>query len=343
MAFALLEGRVFCLFRSGLADAAKTRSSQLPKAAYHGRRRVFEVTMSNQPTQTVRVLATDLDGTLIPLEGNEQNRRDLETLAEEIRRHQLQLLFVTGRHFQSVADAMVAYGLPRPDWVICDVGTSMYERDSNGSYRTVAAYYRNLQQRIASLSIDSLQKQLESLDGLRLQESEKQGEFKLSYYTDSAELTDVVRTVERRLEELDAPYSIISSIDPFTNDGLIDLLPENVSKASALTWWVEHANLPPDALVFAGDSGNDLAALTAGYRAIVVANAPRDVAEAVREAHHRSGWSDRLFLAEREATSGVLDGCRQFGFSGSAWWDYQHDYLRLGHEPSRKAVAWGRC
>jgi hypothetical protein len=53
-------------------------------------------------------------------------------------------------------------------------------------------------------------------------------------------------------------------------NGLIDLLPTNVSKAHALAWWVDHARMMPDSIVFASDSGKELAALTAGYRAILV-------------------------------------------------------------------------
>ncbi len=64
--------------------------------------------------------------------------------------------------------------------------------------------------------------------------------------------------------------------------------------------------------MFAGDSGNDLAALSAGYRSIVVGNASKSVVEEVTAAHRAAGWQDRLFLASRPATSGVLQGFRYF-------------------------------
>ena len=44
-----------------------------------------------------RVLATDLDGTLIPLEGDARNVEDLETLAERFERSGWSLVFATGR------------------------------------------------------------------------------------------------------------------------------------------------------------------------------------------------------------------------------------------------------
>ena len=45
------------------------------------------------------VLATDLDGTLIPLPNEPQNQTDLETLAHELKSQGVTLIYITGRHF----------------------------------------------------------------------------------------------------------------------------------------------------------------------------------------------------------------------------------------------------
>ncbi len=259
-----------------------------------------------------QILATDLDGTLIPLENNPQNVRDLDELAAQLAKHNVTLIHITGRHFELALAAIKEHALPEPDWLICDVGTSIYHRHESGELAMVEAYQQHLSEIIASLPIDQLQQKLATIDGLRLQESEKQGPFKLSYYADAEQLDDLVERIERQLEKCAAPYSIIQSVDPFNGDGLIDLLPSDVSKAHALAWWVDENDLHRDAIVFAGDSGNDLAALTAGYRAIVVGNADRSVARQTYEAHRDAGWQNRLFLAELPATSGVLAGCRWF-------------------------------
>jgi HAD superfamily hydrolase (TIGR01484 family) len=258
------------------------------------------------------VLATDLDGTLIPLEGNRQNRADLASVAAHLSSRKMLLAFVTGRHFESVSQAIREHGLPLPDWIICDVGTSVFRQQASGEFASVEAYQEHLGELIASLSIDELKSRLKTVQGLRIQEPEKQGRFKLSYYADASRLDELVALVERELRRDDAPYSIIHSVDPFTGDGLIDLLPAGVSKAYALAWWTEFVDLDPQAIIFAGDSGNDLAALTAGYRAILVGNADPDLARRVTQRHHDRGWKDRLLLASNPATSGVLEGLRWF-------------------------------
>lgn len=271
-------------------------------------------TPGNHLSSTDRhILATDLDGTLIPLPGNQRNRADLDTLARQIRERGVTLVYITGRHFASASLAIEQFGLPQPDWLISDVGTSVFRRETSGRFAAVADYQQHQDRIIAPLPINELRQRLESVPGLRLQEMEKQGRFKLSFYADAERLDGLVAEIQQQLDQTDAPYSIIHSVDPFNGDGLIDLLPQNISKAHALAWWVKHAELSPDAIVFAGDSGNDLAALTAGYRAIVVGNADRSIAKHAYESHREAGWENRLCLAQGEATSGVLEGCRWFG------------------------------
>ena len=272
--------------------------------------------MTDRQSQLQRVLATDLDGTLIPLADNEQNRRDLVRLQDALNANDVEIVFVTGRHLEAVLEAADEQQLPLPDWIICDVGTSIYKRETSAdtwNFAHVKDYQDHQREIIAPLPMDKLRELLEPVSGLRLQEEEKQGPYKLSFYADANRLEELVGEIQKLFDRASAPYSMIHSVDPFNGDGLIDLLPRDVSKAHALSWWVEHVGLHDDNIVFAGDSGNDLAALSAGYRAIVVGNADRSVAQQAQEAHASAGFRDRLYLAQAPATSGVLEGCRWYG------------------------------
>ncbi len=153
---------------------------------------------------------------------------------------------------------------------------------------------------------------LNDLPGLRLQEPEKQGPYKLSYYVDQSRLDEHEAAIRDRLEQLAAPYSIIASVDPFNGDGLIDLLPTGVSKAFALQWLADHRGIARQSIAFAGDSGNDTAALTAGYLSIVVNNASDTVKSKVKQSHQQNGWTNRLHITNAPATSGVLEGIKHF-------------------------------
>ncbi|MDA1230701.1 MAG: HAD-IIB family hydrolase, partial [Planctomycetota bacterium] len=143
-----------------------------------------------------------------------------------------------------------------------------------------------------------------------------QAQFKTSFYAAAEWLNEVVAAVGDRLRQSKMPRQIISSVDPITGIGMIDLLPVGVSKAFALDWLCREQNLSPQAVIFAGDSGNDLEAFNAGYRTIIVGNAPTPIVESVQRTHCAAGWTDRLFHASQHATSGVLEGVLHYA-SGS--------------------------
>ncbi len=154
---------------------------------------------------------------------------------------------------------------------------------------------------------------LSKIVGLRWQEDEKQTRFKISYYCDAEAPDELVTNISNELDRTSARYRIISSIDPFTGDGLIDLLPSGVSKVYALRCWATHPSSDQAAIIFAGDSGKDIAALTAGYRSIVVGNATDLAVKEIQRMHRSAGWTtDRLVISTSHATSGVLEGLQSF-------------------------------
>lgn len=253
-----------------------------------------------------------MDGTFIPLSGNQDNVNDLAVLCEELKRHSIDLMYVTGRDYQLVQAAISEYALPAPNWLICDVGASIYRVDEVGNHVLLAEYQHHLRQRVGSADVDSVDCLVGAIAGLRKQEQSKQGEFKLSYYVDASKLSEKTAEIKAVVHQAGFPYDLIASVDPFSGVGLIDLLPKSVSKAYAIRWWATQTQCDNESIAFAGDSGNDLAALTAGYRSIVVSNASIELATEVRDSHAMSGWTDRLHVASKPATSGVLEGVRHF-------------------------------
>jgi hypothetical protein len=84
---------------------------------------------------STRTLATDLDGTFIPLSQIEQNQKDLIILSRELLEWQIGLAFVTGRHFELVQEAIEENLLPHPNWIICDVGTTILQSKTQPAQR----------------------------------------------------------------------------------------------------------------------------------------------------------------------------------------------------------------
>ena len=264
------------------------------------------------PAIPPRVLATDLDGTFLPLPGDKANQAALECIRSACDSKQIGLVFATGRHFESVCEAMPAYSLPRPEWIGCDVGTSIDHRVQD-HFARCAPTETLLAEQTQGADRTRVEALLADLDGLTLQAPERQQRFKISYHCSSGDVERLVALIGQRLTDARLTYACLASIDSFHGQGLLDVLPAGASKAAALLWLATHADFLPDEVVFAGDSGNDLAALTCGFRAIVVANAAPGLAEQVEHDLAARGLTDRCFHATLPATSGVLEGCRHFG------------------------------
>ena len=126
-----------------------------------------------------RVLATDLDGTLIPLSDCAENRVDLETLKDGLSRDGKEIVFSTGRHFESVLEAISEFRLPRPNWLICDVGASVYCA-GEGGHTLYEPYLNHLTEKVGGVTREQVVEAVSELTELESQGPESQGSFKVS-------------------------------------------------------------------------------------------------------------------------------------------------------------------
>ena len=259
------------------------------------------------------LLASDLDGTLIPLETDAQRLRELGEWVDAIKASgNILLAYVTGRHLSLAQAGIAEVGLPSPDWFVCDVGTSVYFR-TNGAYEADPEYRRAMRAAFGGLNGDDVLAAIGAVEGLDLQEPEKQAEFKVSYYT-RGRPEPFLDTVQSRLEEANADVNLVASHDPISGRGLLDVLPAGVAKDFAVRYLQERSGVQEGHLAYAGDSGNDRAAMLAGYPAIVVANADEALKQDLAEQSSASGAAAQIYFAEHPYARGVLEGLRHFGF-----------------------------
>ena len=251
------------------------------------------------------LLACDLDGTLIPLESDEQYRTAIASLSTLLRRHQITLLYVTGRRFELALEGMREFMLPNPDFIVSDVGTSIYVQDSDG-WKIDRAYEVVLRQQWGAQTYPRALRSLEGLPDVRLQEAECQGPFKLSFYLDRTDCAkEILAEVEKRLNANRILAKCIYSVDPFRGLGLLDVLPPSASKHFALQHLVASSGQAMNEIVYAGDSGNDLEVFLSDARSIIVANTPEWVQRTVKE----SPAARSSYFASKKYTAGVLEGC----------------------------------
>ncbi len=258
------------------------------------------------------LLASDLDGTLIPTHRSAQGLREVAELVDAFQANQqLLLAYVTGRHLSLAQAGIEEVGLPSPDWYVCDVGTSVYRR-KNGDFEPDETYRQAMRAAYGGLVGDDIRHAIGTVAGMELQEEDKQAEFKVSYYT-RGRPEPLVDTVQSRLGKACVNLNLVASYDPVAERGLLDVLPAGIAKDYAVRYLQRQSGVDEQHLVYAGDSGNDRAAMLAGYPAIVVGNADDALKKDLVTESAPRGLADQIYFAEHASARGVLEGLRHFG------------------------------
>ncbi len=259
-----------------------------------------------------RLLATDLDGTVIPPDESAERLAEVDAFASAVQgRNGLALAYVTGRHLEHALDGIRSVGLPEPDFLGCEVGAALYAR-RDGTYVPDERYRRAMSE---ALGADgrAAARALAAHPDVELQPPRHQGEHKTSFFAPwpvDGRLLDELRALAGAAG---ARVGFVVSRDVNTGRALVDALPEGVAKDRAVRYLAEVLGLGLERVVFAGDSGNDEAALLAGFRSVIVGNAPAALVERVRAEAERLGRAERVYLARGRYAAGVLEGCRHFG------------------------------
>lgn len=260
------------------------------------------------------LLATDMDGTIIPLEDTPDHRNAVARFRELVEaRDDLLVAYVTGRDLALVQEGIREFGLPRPDLVAADVGTTVYRWDGQ-AFQEDPEYRHLMREAMGGLTGAGLRKLLADYPELELQPPDRQGTFKLSYFTPRTAVRDgVVEEVRRRLEERGARVTLVFSVDSVRGIGLLDILPAGISKDAAVRFLHDRTGVSEERLIYAGDSGNDRAAMLSGYRVVVVGNAPTALKDTLRADAARKGMGGSLYFAREPYAAGVLEGLRHWG------------------------------
>jgi len=236
------------------------------------------------------LLCTDLDRTIIP-NGVQLESPDAKERFDQLTNlKNVTLAYVTGRDLELVKQAVADFELQLPDFIIADVGTSIYQLVNSGWQR-----WRNWDEQIASdwggADIYNL---LSAFPELHLQEKEKLGRYKLSFYVSlSVNVEALISQIDSQLKYAGIRANSIWSIDEQKGVGLLDVLPASASKLSAIQFMMQHQKFDCKNTFFAGDSGNDLDVLRSEILAILVANSTEEIKDQLA---HIS--PDNLYIAK---------------------------------------------
>ncbi|CAM4289118.1 HAD-IIB family hydrolase [Lacicoccus alkaliphilus] len=234
------------------------------------------------------LLATDLDGTFA---GDEEGLRNLlshyETLEEPI-----SLAYITGRHRASAAKLIYEESLPIPDLLITDVGTVIYSgpdfsEDEEWGKKMSAEWYP-----------DEIIKAAKNIPGLMCQNLPHKR--RVSFHSKGLL---PARALETQLIKRHIAHTFI-----FSSNRDVDILPQGGGKGEALKFSITKYVEKEANILVAGDSGNDLDMLQAGYPAVIVSNARAELSGIEAD--------DTLFRASYPYAQGILEAWQHFYGTG---------------------------
>lgn len=265
------------------------------------------------------LLCTDLDGTLLPNGRAHESRRARDYFARLVARENVTLVFVTGRDRTLVESAVGEFDLPAPDYVVGDVGTTIY-RVAGDDWRAWSRWLDHIAADWRGRSGTELAALIPDLAGLTLQEPRKQGDCKVSFYVDlDADRSEIDDAIASALARENLAANRIWSVDESARVGLLDIVPARASKLHALDFLHDSLGFEYGDTLFAGDSGNDLHVLVSAIPSVLVANAAPEVARQAMDEAARAGTSDRLYLARGgflgmngNYAAGILEGVAHF-------------------------------
>jgi sucrose-6F-phosphate phosphohydrolase len=270
----------------------------------------------------MRLLATDLDRTLLPNGSWPPDPNAIELFNELTDRNGVFVVYVTGRNLRLAEDAIREFGIRHPHVLIGDVGTSI-RRFEDGQWAMDQRWIEHVEQVCPRWDAATVREAVADLDGLREQEAEHLNPFKQSYYVDHANQEAIMAAVDERTKGRFDEVAIYS-FDSQSGDGLLDFLPKAATKQTALEFLAEEMGVDKQDVVFCGDSGNDVFPLTAGFSGVLVRNADEQLVEKVREAQAqnpalrvyfaRGGFND----LNGYYTSGVIEGAYHYGVFNDA-------------------------
>ena len=239
-----------------------------------------------------RILVCDIDNTLIG------DKEALGELLTQIRSSSRYIGFgvATGRRIESARKILREWNVPLPDFFITSVGCEIHY---GPNLVEDISWKRHIDYR---WDPDAVTESMKGIPGLKLQPTEEQREYKVSYFVDPVKAPGI-RDIMRQLRQQDIHTNAI-----YSHQAYLDFLPVRASKGAALRYIADKWGIDVDHILVAGDSGNDHEMLSGETLGVIVGNFSPEL--------KKLRGRERIYFAQGEYAWGIIEGMRHYNFLG---------------------------
>ncbi|MGH7943835.1 MAG: HAD-IIB family hydrolase [Opitutaceae bacterium] len=238
------------------------------------------------------MFAVDLDGTLL---GNPESAQRFKEAWESLpRTARPSLVYNSGRSVKDTLSLIASRKLAEADYIIGGVGTEFFDREHPDEVPEFVAQFGE------GWNLQLVEAIVGTTPGVERQPPEFLHPYKSSWYLNRA-TREQIDALKQRLVDAALHVTVV-----YSSLRYLDVLPSRADKGNALAWLCDRIGVPLDAVLVAGDTGNDSSMfLLRGVKGIVVENAQPELLEAVVKLP--------VFVATRVMADGVLEGLKHFG------------------------------
>lgn len=229
-----------------------------------------------------RVLATDIDGTLVGFGGESELADYVENRAE------LGVIYLTGRTRHNAEALIQRHGLPSPLALVTDTGAEIFWGQEFRADDRWAFQQRK------EWSPRRVQDALTIVEGLSY--IGRSSHWRLAYRVDSEECVK-----NARAHLIRAGVAARTFWD--ANDSRLDVLPRTALKGRALCYVLQQLRIKGQRCFVAGDAENDGDMLQGRYHGVLVANGALEL---------QAKLPERIYRASQPGALGVLEGLRRW-------------------------------
>lgn len=262
----------------------------------------------------MKILATDLDRTLLPNGKEKYDKKTYTTFPEILKKNNISLVYVSGRRETQIKQAIKKYSIPKPEFVISMVGTKIHEY-KRGKFVEVTAWQDELAKQWKNVNPNTILEVLKDIPEIWPQGKASSNLFKQSYYANvKTKRSAIKQKITRRLTKKNISFSFTYSIDAARNIAQIDIMPPRANKNEALKFLLKVLKIKKTDVMTSGDTGNDLAMLLGGYKSTLVGNAKDVVKKEYQQLAKEKRLRKKIFVANENYAAGILEGLEYHKF-----------------------------